>query len=336
MQVTFYSTKSYDRGSFRDIKASRAEFANHHFHFLEIPLDQATAELARGSEAVCVFVHDHLDRKVLEILKENGTRIVALRCAGFNNVDLDAAQQLEITIARVPAYSPHAVAEHAVALILGLNRHLHRAHARVREGNFSLRGLMGFDLNGKTVGVVGTGKIGAVFTRIMHGFGCRLLGHDPFPSAECEALGMRYVDLPELLQESKIVSLHCPLTKDTQHLIDHDALEKMQDGAMLINTGRGALVHTQAVIDALKSRKLGALGLDVYEEEDELFFQDLSEEIIQDDLFMRLLTFPNVMVTAHQGFFTAEALHNIAETTLRNLTAFETGEGELHQVPLPL
>jgi D-lactate dehydrogenase len=247
-------------------------------------------------------------------------------------VDLKAAAELGITVARVPAYSPYAVAEHAVGLILTLNRHFHRAYARVREGNFALDGLLGFDLHGRTVGIIGTGRIGTIFARIMGGFGCRLLGVDPFPRDEATELGVRYVALDEALHESDIIALHLPLTPHTRHLIDARALDRMKDGVMLVNTSRGAIVDTRAVIASLKSGKLGSLGLDVYEEEADLFFEDLSNTVIQDDVFARLLTFPNVLVTGHQGFFTREALANIAETTLANVTAFETGSGTLERV----
>jgi D-lactate dehydrogenase len=328
MRIAFFGARDYDRDSFGAANASH----RHEISFFEARLGPDTALLAGGFPAVCAFVNDRLDRPVLEALASGGTRLLALRSAGFNHVDLPAALDLGLTVARVPAYSPHAVAEHSVALVLALNRKIHRAYARVREGNFSLSGLTGFDLNGRTVGVVGTGKIGLVFMRIMAGFGCRLLATDPFPSSEAEALGARYVSLDELLRGSDIVSLHCPLTPETHHLLDARALGLMKPGAMLINTGRGALVETRAVIDALKSAHLGHLGLDVYEEEEALFFEDRSEMVIQDDVFMRLLTFPNVIVTAHQGFFTREALTNIAETTLANVTAFETGAGTLHRV----
>jgi len=269
---------------------------------------------------------------VLQALAAYGVRLVALRCAGFNNVDLVAARDLGVTVARVPEYSPYAVAEHAVALVLALNRKTHRAYARVREGNFELDGLLGFDLHGRTVGVIGTGRTGIAFARIMAGFGCRILAFDPWPAAECEALGARYVPLPELLAEAEIVSLHCPLTPQTHHMIDAAALAGMRQGAMLINTSRGAVIDTRAVVEALKSGRLGSLGLDVYEEEADLFFENLSQTVIQDDLFARLLTFPNVVITGHQAFFTADALSAIAETTLANITAFEeTGEA-LHAV----
>jgi D-lactate dehydrogenase len=235
-------------------------------------------------------------------------------------------------VVRVPAYSPYAVAEHTVGLILTLNRKIHRAYARVREGNFSLDGLLGFDLHGRTVGVIGTGKIGAVVARIMKGFGCQLLAYDPFPNPDCERLGVQYVSLQSLFTASDIVTLHCPLTPETHHLIDAQALGQMKSGVMLINSGRGALIDTQAVIEALKSGQIGYLGLDVYEEEADLFFEDLSDKVIRDDVFARLLTFPNVVITGHQGFFTEEALKSIAETTLANITAFEQGQGAMHEV----
>jgi D-lactate dehydrogenase len=327
MRVTVFSTKPYDREFL-----SRANTRPHELLFLETHLDARTASLVEGSGAVCVFVNDHVDRDVLQRLVHSGVGLVALRSAGFNHVDLAAAVELGVTIARVPAYSPHAVAEHTVGLILSLNRKLHRAYARVRDGNFSLEGLLGFDLHGRTVGVVGTGNVGTVFATIMAGFGCRLLAFDPEPNDECRALGVRYVGLEELLGSADIVSLHCPLTPETRHLVDADALGRMKPGVMLINTGRGALVDTAAVIAALKTGRIGALGLDVYEEEEALFFEDLSGKVIQDDVFMRLLTFPNVMVTAHQAFFTEDALLAIAETTMANITAFETGSGTMHRV----
>jgi D-lactate dehydrogenase len=258
--------------------------------------------------------------------------LIALRSAGFNHVDLRRAMDLGICVARVPAYSPYAVAEHAVALILALNRRLPRAIARVRDGNFTLDGLAGFDLHGRTVGIVGTGKIGTVFARIMNGFGCRLLAVDQSPNPECAALGVDYVDRGTLFTHADIISLHCPLTPDTRHIIDAPAIAAMKPGVMIVNTGRGALVDTAAAISGLKSGQIGYLGLDVYEEEEALFFEDHSGQIIQDDAFMRLLSFPNVVVTAHQAFFTEDALRNIAETTLANIAAFDTGVGVLHRV----
>ena len=331
MKVGVFSTQPYDRQS---LTAANAQHG-HELVFSEARLDERTAEWAASFDAVVVFVNDALGRDVLERLKAGRTRMIALRCAGFNNVDLLAAQELGLVVARVPAYSPHAVAEHAVGMILTLNRKFHRAYARVREANFSLGGLMGFDLVGRTVGVVGTGAIGRAFGRIMLGFECRVLASDPAPDPRCRELGMEYVSVAELLRQSDIVSLHCPLTPDTRHLIDASALATMKRGVMLINTGRGALVDSRAAIAALKSGQLGYFGIDVYEEEENLFFRDLSSDIVQDDVFMRLLTFPNVLVTAHQGFFTREALANIADTTLQNLSAFERGEGTLHRVPMP-
>lgn len=328
MKIAVFSTKRYDR-----VFLERAnEEHGHDLVFYDPRLTSDTAPLAGGSEAVCAFVNDVLDGEVLRALVAGGTRLVALRSAGFSNVDLQVAEEVGITVARVPAYSPHAVAEHAVALILALNRRIPRAYNRVREGNFSLDGLMGFDLVGRTVGVVGTGRIGAVFARIMAGFECRILAMDPYPNEELAHAGVEYVDADRLFAESDIVALHAPLTPETHHLIDEDALGRMKPGVMLINTSRGALVDTPAVIEALKSERIGALGLDVYEEEGDLFFEDLSEEVIRDDVFTRLLTFPNVLITAHQAFFTREAVERIARTTLANVTAFERGRGDLHEV----
>ncbi|HZR45930.1 MAG TPA: 2-hydroxyacid dehydrogenase [Candidatus Manganitrophaceae bacterium] len=328
MRVAFFSTKPYDRISFE--AAGRG--GRHELVFLEPHLNRETAVLAAGFPAVCAFVNDQLGRPVLEALARQGTRLIALRSAGFNHIDLIAARDLGLAVVRVPAYSPHAVAEHTAALILSLNRKIHRAYARVREGNFALDGLLGFDLNGKTVGIVGTGKIGRVVAKIMNGFGCRLLAYDPFPNEECKRLGVRYTGPAELYAASDIITLHCPLTPKSHHLIDAGALEEMKNGVMLINTGRGALVDTQAVIAGLKSGRIGMLGLDVYEEEADLFFEDLSNQVIQDDLFSRLLTFPNVLITGHQAFFTREALERIAETTLNNLSEFEQGRSPVNEV----
>jgi len=328
MNVAVFSTKPYDRKYLLEANAGHG----HVLRFLEPRLTSETVSLARGSDAVCAFVNDDLSAKNLERLQEAGTRLIALRSAGFNHVDLAAAQALGIAIARVPAYSPHAVAEHAVGLILTLNRKFHRAFNRVREGNFAIDGLLGFDLNGRTVGVVGTGKIGTVFAGIMRGFGCRILAFDPQPNEECRRLGAEYVDMVDLLANSDIISLHCPLTPQTRHLIGGSALDMIRTGVMIINTSRGALVDTRAVIEALKSSRIGSLGLDVYEEEEDLFFEDLSSQVLHDDVFARLLTFPNVVITSHQGFFTDDALKGIARTTVGNLTAFETGEGTLHAV----
>lgn len=332
MRVAVFSTKGYDR-RFLDQANERA---GHKLHYFETRLTRETRFLVDGFDAVCVFVNDVVDRDVLQAMAKGGARLLALRSAGFNHVDLQAAAEFKITVVRVPAYSPHAVAEHTLALVLALNRHIHRAYSRVREHNFALDGLLGFDVHGKTVGVVGTGKIGAIFARLMSGFGCELLGHDLHPNENCRDLGMQYVQLDELFARSHIISLHCPLTPQTRHLINGDAVSKMKPGVMLINTSRGAIVDTKAVIAGLKKGKIGSLGLDVYEEEADLFFEDLSDEVIQDDVFARLLTFPNVLITGHQGFFTEEALRNIAETTLGNITAFASGRGGFHEVTLDM
>jgi D-lactate dehydrogenase len=315
VKIAVFSSKPYDEQFLGE--ANRA--FGFELKFFEPRLTAETVSLARGFSAVCVFVNDRLDAGVLEQLAAGGTQMIALRCAGFNNVDLPAAQRLGLRVVRVPAYSPHSVAEHTVALILTLNRKIHRAHARVREGNFALSGLLGFDLYGRTVGIVGTGQIGAVVAQILKGFGCRLLGFDPHANPACLALGMRYVTLEELLEQSDIVSLHCPLTPGTHHLINAAAIDRMRPGSMLINTSRGAVVDTLAVIAGLKSGQIGYLGLDVYEEESEYFFEDRSQNFIADDVLARLLTFPNVLVTGHQAFFTREALQSIAGTTLGNL-----------------
>ena len=332
MHVAVFSAKPYDI-SF--LTAANTARAGHHLHFHAARLATGTMALARGAEAVCAFVNDRLDRPVLEGLAAAGVRLVALRSAGFNHVDLAAARSVGIAVCRVPTYSPHAVAEHSLALILTLNRKTHRAWARVREGNFDLDGLMGFDLCGKTVGVIGTGRIGSVLARILLGFGCRVVAHDPKPDPDCLARGVAYLDLDPLLAASDIVTLQCPLTARTHHLIDDRAVARMKTGAMLINTSRGAVIDTRAIIRGLKSGRIGSLGLDVYEEEGELFFEDLSNRIIPDDVFARLLTFPNVLITGHQGFFTTEALTAIAETTLANITAFERDGAALHPVPDP-
>jgi D-lactate dehydrogenase len=331
VKLAVFSTKRYDERYFR----AANERAGHEILFLEPRLDSQTARLAAGFGAVCPFVNDTVDAAALTELRAHGTRLVALRSAGYNHVDVDAARRLGMTVARVPAYSPAAVAEHTLALILTLDRKIHRAHNRVREGNFSLDGLVGFDLGRRTVGIVGTGRIGATFARLLTGFGCRLLAHDPEPDPECRRMGVEYVPFDELLAQSHVVSLHCPLTPATRHLIGADAVARMRPGVMLVNTSRGALVDTRAVIQGLKSGRIGYLALDVYEEEADMFFEDLSNEVIRDDVFARLLTFPNVLVTAHQAFFTDEALRAIAETTLANVTAFERGEGTLHLVPAP-
>lgn len=326
MKVAMFDTHHYDRESFE----AAEEFANHEVHFFEPRLTRQTASLASGFDAVCSFVNDRLDEPTLEALAAAGTRLIVLRCAGYNHVNLEAAERLGFTILRVPEYSPHAIAEHALALVLALNRKIHRAHARVREWNFSLEGLVGFDLYGKTVGIVGTGRIGQVAARCFAGLGCNVLAFDAFPDRKFEIdSGVRYVELSELYAASDIISLHVPLTPTTQHMIDAESLATMKPGVMLINTGRGALIDSRALIAVLKSGRLGAAGLDVYEEEAGIFFQDLSNRIVEDDVLARLLTFPNVLVTSHQAFLTKEALGNIASVTCANLTAFE------HNAPLP-
>jgi len=323
MRSVLFSARPYDVRSFTSVNGSRAvpiELA-----FREPRLDVTTAGLAEDFEVVVPFVNDVLDAEVITCLAAGGTRLLALRSSGFNHVDLRAAEAAGITVMRVPAYSPHAVAEFTVGLMLSVDRRIHRAYARVRDGNFSLEGLLGSDLHDRTVGIVGTGRIGAIVARILHGFGCTLLAHDPFPDEELITLGVRYVDLDTLLTSSDIVTLHCPLTPESHHLIDAAAIARMREGVMIVNTSRGALVDTPAVIDGLKSGRIGNLALDVYEEEADLFFEDLSDRVITDDVFSRLLTFPNVLITAHQAFFTAQALERIALTTLENIDAFAQG-----------
>ncbi len=323
MRVLSFNARPYDREYLEQASVEHT----HQLDYLDIRLNPQTAPLAAGYQAITAFVNDDLSADTLKVLASLGVQFIALRCAGFNQVDLSAAAEQQIKVARVPAYSPYAVAEHSMALILALNRHTHRAYQRVREQNFSLDGLLGFDLHGKTVGIVGTGKIGEIFAGILKGFGCRLLAYDPYPNPACEAMGVSYNSLEYLCRESDIISLHCPLTPETHHLIGNEAISWMKHGVMLINTSRGGLVDTAAVIEGLKSGKIGDLGLDVYEEEGGLFFQDMSQQIIQDDVFSRLQTFPNVLITGHQAYFTAEALQNIAATTLQNLTDFEqTGQ----------
>ncbi|ADJ27752.1 2-hydroxyacid dehydrogenase [Nitrosococcus watsonii] len=319
MKIAVCSAQPYDR---QFLLAANRDIG-HELVFFETSLCEETQQMVRGFPAVCVFVNDRLNAAVLNTLAGHGTRLIALRCAGFNNVDILTANDLGLYVVRVPAYSPHSVAEHSVALILALNRHLHRAYNRVRNGNFALQGLLGFELRGKTVGIVGTGHIGSAVAGILHGFGCRLIAHDPQQNAECLNLGVEYVSLERLCAVSDIITLHCPLTPDTHYLIGTTAIACMKQGVMLINTSRGAVVDTRAVIEGLKSAKIGALGIDVYEQEGDLFFQDLSERVIQDDIFGRLLTFPNVLITGHQGFFTEEALASIAQTTLQNISIFE-------------
>jgi len=320
MKVAVFSSKPYDR----EFLLAANQGVGHELVFFEPRLERETSPLSAGFEAVCVFVNDELDAGVLLSLHRLGVRLVALRCAGFNQVDLKAAQQLGLVVARVPAYSPHAVAEHTVGLILALARRIHKAYNRVREGNFALEGLLGMELCGRTVGVVGAGKIGAIVVQILHGFGCEMLAHDVTVNPAVAKLA-RYVSAEELFAASDIITLHCPLIPETHHLINEESLARMKRGVMLINTSRGGLIDTEAVIRALKTGKIGLLGLDVYEEEADLFFEDLSTQVIQDDVFARMLTFPNVLITAHQAFFTRQALEAIARETIANITAFEQG-----------
>lgn len=321
MQLAFFSTKPYDR---RFMESANQD-AGHRLTFFEPRLTPETAPLAAGYPGVCVFVNDTLDAGVLQRLADQGTRLILLRCAGYNNIDLDAARRLGLTVARVPVYSPHAVAEHTLALILALNRKIHRAYNRVREGNFAIDGLLGFDLHGKTVGLVGTGRIGAIMAKICLGLGCEVLAYDLKPNPACEQSGVAYVPLEDLVARSDILSLHCPLTPDTHHLISAGTVAKMKPGVMLVNTSRGGLIDAAAVIAGLKSGRIGSVALDVYEEEGDVFFEDLSDTVLQDDVLARLLTFPNVLITSHQAFFTQEAMQKIAETTLANATGFSSG-----------
>ena len=322
MKIAIFDTHRYDRDAFERANVS----VGYDLVFLEPRLTRQTAPLGVGFDVICSFVNDRVDRDVLQTLQDGGVRLLALRSAGYNHVDLATAAALGLPVVRVPEYSPHSVAEHAVALVLALNRKIHRAHARVREGNFSLEGLVGFDLRGKTVGLCGTGRIGSIAARIFTGFGCRVIAHDLRPSETLmRDLGVSYVTLPELYRESDILSLHTPLTPETHHQIGAAAFAQMKPGVVLVNTGRGAVIDSRALIDALKQGRLGGAALDVYEEEEGIFFRDLSDLVLQDDVLARLLTFPNVLITAHQGFLTHEALDRIAATTLENVQAFEGG-----------
>lgn len=320
MKVAVFSTHSYDE------EYLTLYNTGHELAFFTVALDEETVKLAYGFDVICVFVNDKVNEPVLKKLKTNGVKLIVLRCAGFNNVDLKTAEKLEIPVIRVPSYSPECVAEHAMALILTLNRKTHKAYNRVREGNFSLEKLMGFNLHNRKVAVIGTGNIGKAFCQILKGFGCIISAFDPFPSQELITTGVHYGDLKETLADADIVSLHCPLTADTQYIINEESLKLFKKGAMLINTSRGGLVDTKAVIEALKKGQLGALGLDVYEQESNLFFHDFSEGIIQDELITRLISFPNVLITSHQGFFTQEAMGEIARTTFYNIDSFIKGD----------
>ena len=339
MKVACFSTKPYDEqflsaaveAAASDVQGNEPQ--SHEFRFLEARLDETTVKLAESMDAVCVFVNDDLNAAVCESMAQCGVRHIVLRCAGFNNVDLQAADRLGLRIARVPRYSPHAVAEHTIGLILTLNRKIHKAYNRVRENNFSIDGLLGFDLNGRTFGIIGTGAIGIVLAKIVSGFGCQVLLYDPSPSEEADQFG-RYVELDELLRLSDLVSLHCPLTNDTYHLINEERVNQMKPSAMLVNTSRGGLIDASAVVAGLKAKRLGGVALDVYEEESGVFFEDLSQQIIQDDVLSRLMTFPNVLVTSHQAFFTQEALETIASTTVANLDAMSRNESTGNDVKI--
>ncbi len=324
MKVAVFSSKPYDESHLNTANQSKHELV-----YFEAHLNEQTVALTNGFDAVCCFVNDTLTSPVIKKLAENGIRLIALRCAGFNNVDLITAEKSGITVTRVPEYSPFAVAEHAVALAMALNRNLHRAHNRVRENDYSLHGLLGFDMHGKTVGVVGTGKIGLAFINIMLGFGCKVICFDPYPNPAVQQTTATYVPLEELWAKSDIISLHCPLMPSTQHMVNNNSLKLMKTGVMLLNTSRGGLINTQAVIEALKTGKIGYLGLDVYEEEAELFFENNSNEILYDDQFARLLTFKNVMITGHQAFFTEEALSAIAKVTINNIDYVEMNKADL-------
>ena len=321
MKVAFFSSKSYDQEYFEKINQG----FGHKLDFFETRLDSHTVKLAKGYDAICAFVNDKVDTETLMAMKKKGIKLLALRCAGFNNVDLEAAERFNVTVLRVPAYSPEAVAEHALALILTLNRKTHKAYNRIREGNFSLERLTGFNISGKAIGVIGTGTIGHAFIHLLGGFDVRFKAYDPYPDNRLRKQGVKYVSLDELLSQSDIISLHCPLNHDTHRIINTQNLKLIKQGAMLINTSRGKLIDTEAVISSLREKRLGALGIDVYAEEEKLFFKDLSEMIIDDDTIARLISLPNVLITAHQGFLTREALEHIAETTLQNITDFENG-----------
>ena len=327
MKVAVFSTKSYERQLLLDAVGD-----DHELVFFRNRLAPDTARLAEGCGAVLSFVNDQLNRKCIEGLAQYGVGLIALRCAGYNQVDLSAAKEFGISVARVPAYSPFAVAEHTLALLLAVNRRIHKAYARVRENNFSLDGLMGFDIHGKTIGVIGTGKIGRVFCGLMSGFGCEILAYDPYPNEELMGKCVTYVGLEELMRRSHVISLHCPLTPESRHLINAESLKLCRDDMILVNTSRGALVDASALIGSLKSSSIGAVALDVYEEESGIFFEDLSNQVIQDDVLMRLMTFPNVLITSHQAFFTKEAVMNISETTAMNLTAYEAGDALVNAV----
>ena len=314
-KIAFFGAKPYDIASFDKVN----EKYNYDIRYYKGHLNPNNVVLTQDTDAVCIFVNDTADAAVIDAMVDNGVKLLALRCAGFNNVDLKAAKG-KLPVVRVPAYSPYAVAEYSLALMLSLNRKIHRAYWRTRDGNFSLNGLMGFDMHGKTIGIIGTGKIAKILIRLLKGFGMRILAYDLYPDMKFAGEeGISYVSLDELYRESDIISLHCPLTDQTKYMIDKDSIDKMKEGVMIINTGRGQLINTNDLIEGLKEKKIAAAGLDVYEEEGEYFYEDKSDKIIDDDVLARLLSFNNVIVTSHQAFFTKEALHNIAETTLQNI-----------------
>jgi D-lactate dehydrogenase len=326
MRIAVFSTYTYDEAFLQRFNSG------HELTFFLVPLNEQTALLSKDYDAICIFVNDVVNKDVIEILHKNGVKLIVLRCAGFNNVDIAAAEQLNIPVLRVPAYSPEAVAEHTMALMLTLNRKTHKAYNRIREGNFSLEKLMGFNFHQRKVAVIGTGNIGKAFCRILKGFGCKISAFDVYPDAELANSGVTYGTLEETLADADVVSLHCPLMDSTRHMINTESLKQFKKGAMLINTSRGGLINTADVVEALKHGQLGYLGLDVYEQESNLFFQDNSEDVIQDDLILRLIAFPNVLITSHQGFFTQEAMEQIAVTTFKNIDAFATKSALINQV----
>ena len=327
--IAFFGTKPYDEASFNE---KNKEFG-FELRFFKGHLNRHNVLLTQGVDAVCIFVNDTADAEVIRTMAANGVKLLALRCAGYNNVDLKAAADNGVTVVRVPAYSPYAVAEYTVALMLSLNRKIPRASWRTRDGNFSLHGLLGFDMHGKTAGIIGTGKIAKILIHILKGFGMNILAYDLYPDYNfARENQIVYTTLDELYHSSDIISLHCPLTEQTKYLINDYSISKMKDGVMIINTGRGLLIHTNALIEGLKTKKVSAAGLDVYEEEGDYFYEDKSDKIIDDDVLARLLSFNNVIVTSHQAFFTKEALHNIADTTLRNIKDFEEGRPLVNEV----
>jgi len=318
MKIGFFSAKSYDREYFDSANSAYG----YQIDYFETQLNAKTVSLASGYEMIIVFVHDTISTDCIKFLRDKGLKLIALRCSGFNNVDLKSAYENDVKVVRVPSYSPHSIAEHTVAILLTLIRKTHKAYNRVREGDFSIEGLIGFNLNSKTVGLIGTGRIGKITAKIISGFGCKLIAYDPYEDKECKQYGVIYTDINTLFKESDIISLHCPLNPDTYHLINKKSLKIMKDGVGIINTSRGAVIDAVAIIKALKNEKVGFMGLDVYEEEADLFYEDLSDKIIRDDTFARLLTFPNVLITSHQAFFTQEAMENISRTTLSNISEF--------------